>query len=179
MVDNAESKSAVLMLDECEEGLSQHYFELVPGELELGNECFSLAKPTQVHLHVSRGMETFMVDGSIHYTTTGECCRCLKPVEQVLEAGMRLLLQRKQASEEELEAVEDQQFEILDPGAREIDLKSFIREEIILELPQRVYCEEDCKGLCPQCGFDLNKGLCSCSKEPGDSRWAALGKIEF
>jgi uncharacterized protein len=179
LTDSAKSQSAVLMLDECEEGISQFDLKLAPEDLELSDESFSFSGPVQVSLRISRSIETFTIEGAIHCPTTGECCRCLEPVEQSVEASMRLLMQRKQASEEELEAVEDQEFEILDPGAREIDLKAFIREDIILELPPRVFCAEDCKGLCPQCGLDLNKGLCSCREGTGDARWAALGKIEF
>ena len=174
-----ESKSAVLRLDECEEGTSQFDFVVAAEELELYDMDFSFTEPVRVSLSINRCIETFMMKGQICCLISGGCCCCLAPTEQPVEASMRLLLQRKQASEEELEAVQDQEFEILDPGAREVDLKDFIREEIILELPLQIYCRESCKGLCAQCGHDLNRGQCSCDKDSVDPRWATLGDLKF
>jgi uncharacterized protein len=171
------ARSTILMLDECQEGTSWLDFEVAPEDLELSDESLGFERPIEVSLRISRSLETFAVDGAIRCPVKGECCRCLAPVEHSAQASTRLLIQRKRASQEELEAVEDQEFEILDPGTREMDLKDFMRAEIILELPQQVYCKEDCKGLCPQCGCDLNKGLCSCGEAAVDPRWAALGKI--
>ena len=51
------------------------------------------------------------------------------------------------------------------------------REAVILELPMRFLCSEDCKGLCPGCGSNLNNGPCDCVKTEGDQRWAPLKKL--
>lgn len=57
-----------------------------------------------------------------------------------------------------------------------VDLTEDLRESIILAFPSYPVCSPDCKGLCPQCGMDLNKSECECST-PADSRWAALGSL--
>jgi len=120
------------------------------------------------------------VDGRIHCCIKGECCRCLKEVEQLLEVPLKLLFQRKQATDEELEAMaEEEEVEILSPGIQEVDLADRIHDAVAIDLPVRVYCKEDCKGLCPGCGHDLNEGTCSCEKKETDPRWAALKGIEF
>jgi len=60
-----------------------------------------------------------------------------------------------------------------------VDLTANMREDIILELPQRALCAEGCKGLCPHCGKDLNKGSCRCKPSEGDLRWHALDNLKL
>jgi len=60
-----------------------------------------------------------------------------------------------------------------------MDLGDRIRDAVILELPVRIYCTTDCKGLCPQCGQDLNQEACSCAEKEVDPRWEGLKKIQF
>ncbi len=60
-----------------------------------------------------------------------------------------------------------------------VDLTANMREDIILELPQRALCVEDCKGLCPHCGKDLNKGPCRCKPSEADLRWRALDNLKL
>lgn len=175
----AELSPVVLRFDELPEGTTQMDFAVEAADLELSDVHFTFPAPVQIFFAVHRCLQTFTIQGRVLGTIEGECARCLMSVSQPVEISMRLLLQRKQASEEELEAMEDEEFEILDPGAREVDLKDFIREEALLELPQRIYCREDCKGLCTQCGHDLNQGPCSCGEETGDPRWVALDKVKF
>jgi uncharacterized protein len=63
----------------------------------------------------------------------------------------------------------------LDPRADEIDLRPAVREQWLLAVPGFVLCNEDCKGLCPTCGIDLNAGECGCpARVSADSRWDAL-----
>jgi hypothetical protein len=56
----------------------------------------------------------------------------------------------------------------------ELDLSQLAREQILLNLPEQVLCREDCKGICPTCGKDLNEGDCKCGEDEIDPRWAAL-----
>jgi uncharacterized protein len=62
---------------------------------------------------------------------------------------------------------------VLDPGARSLDLRPAVREEWLLAVPAFSVCREDCKGLCPKCGADLNEGPCDCPPST-DARWDAL-----
>ena len=66
----------------------------------------------------------------------------------------------------------------LDPRADEIDLRPAIREQWLLIVPAFVLCRDDCKGLCPTCGVDLNAGECHCPPQVSvDSRWDALRSL--
>lgn len=180
MERSAEKSPLVLNLDELEEGITRLNFQVGAEEIELSDAYFSFPRPFQVELDVHRTFENFTVNGRIRCCIKGECCRCLIDVEQPLEAPLKLLFQRKQATDEELEALaEEVEVEIISPGIQELDLTSRLLETIAVELPVRVYCKEDCKGLCPSCGHDLNEGACSCGKGETDPRWAALKGIEF
>jgi uncharacterized protein len=71
------------------------------------------------------------------------------------------------------EVEEDPDVYTLAPGSGIIDLRAAVREHWLLNVPRFVVCREDCKGLCPSCGENLNHAICAC--EPArDSRWNAL-----
>ena len=169
-----------LILDEIEEGLSRRQLELDPAQLELDEGEFRLVGSLQVGVRINRSAQTYQIEGQLHGRVAGECARCLEPVEQDLEAPLQLLLQRHQLSGDEREAAsEDEDVELLAPGAKQVDLKERLREAVLLELPIRMYCREDCKGLCVQCGHNLNTGACACAAGQPDSRWSALRDLNL
>jgi uncharacterized protein len=66
----------------------------------------------------------------------------------------------------------------IDPQDRELDLRPALREEWLLAAPSYALCREECKGLCPRCGTDLNAGSCQCAEQGADPRWDALRKLD-
>ena len=123
--------------------------------------------------------QMFGFKGQIAGVAQGECCRCLADVEQPLNAAVELMVQRKEASEDELEALaEEDLIRIIDPGMREFDVREILRDSLALELPMRVYCRPDCKGLCSSCGQNLNNASCGCTADSGDPRWQALAHLK-
>jgi uncharacterized protein len=60
-----------------------------------------------------------------------------------------------------------------------INLRDPIQEQVILALPDRVLCKPDCKGLCPQCGADLNEAACDCDRTPPFGKFAALKHLNL
>lgn len=174
------SSPILLTFDECEEGRTHLDFAIGAEEIELEDTYFKFPRSLQVDLTVHRSIETFTLDGRIRSAVRGECCRCLAEAEEPLAVEFKLLLQRRHASADELEAVaEDEEIEIVDPGKRGMDLGDRIRDAVILELPVRIYCKTDCKGLCPQCGQNLNQDACSCAEKEIDPRWEGLKKVQF
>jgi len=101
-----------------------------------------------------------LVTGRLSTPATLRCSRCL----QVFELPVRV---DNFAFHQELK---DEDF---------VDLTANMREDIILELPQRALCIEGCRGLCPHCGKDLNKGPCRCRPSEGDLRWHALDNLNL
>jgi DUF177 domain-containing protein len=66
---------------------------------------------------------------------------------------------------------------LLIDGHHDLHLADLIRQYLLLAVPMHPLCREDCKGLCPQCGRNLNNGGCTCNTESGDERWAALKRL--
>ena len=105
------------------------------------------------------------------------CARCLEPARAGVEGEMRYIFslrrdERRQEAEEGPDGEEE--MIILDSWEDEIDLRQLIWEVLITSLPGAVLCSDDCRGLCPQCGADLNEGPCGCGKESRDPRFDVL-----
>lgn len=100
----------------------------------------------------------------------GECRRCLSPVDVPLSQPLGLVFVAQE------DAVPDDDCYVVPRRATAVDLGEAVREELLLAVPQYVECREDCRGLCPRCGADLNAGPCGCQQEI-DPRWEALTKL--
>ena len=107
-----------------------------------------------------------------------QCARCLEPVKQDVEREFELLYRPlgADAGRDEL-SVTAAEAEIGYYQGDGILLEDVLREQVLLALPLKVTCREDCKGLCPHCGKNLNEEQCSCSVPMEDPRWAALKEI--
>lgn len=170
---------SVLILDELDEGVSQMSFDITAETLGVDPGDMNFPAPVRVQVSIGRTMQMFTVDGRVSGAVAGECCRCLQPAGADFTSKFRFLLQRKEASNDEVEALEDEEdVDLVDPGTKEVDLVDRLRDAVVLELPLRLYCKQDCKGLCPQCGQDFNSGDCSCADEAIDPRWEALASLK-
>jgi len=118
------------------------------------------------------------------------CSRCVGPVKLVVSEPITVTYLphgQVEAADEEL-AEGEAEVPIADLDAddmdvytyvgEEVDLEPLLREQIILAVPFAPLCREDCKGLCPTCGIDLNAGNCTCDRRPADPRWAALKNLK-
>lgn len=117
------------------------------------------------------GEGRFFWHGTMRTVVTGECRRCLTPVSAPVTADADALFTQ------ESEAREDPDAYPLAPDATEIDLTPAIRDEVLLAVPRFLQCREDCRGLCPRCGQDLNAGPCGCAPAT-DPRWQALESLK-
>jgi uncharacterized protein len=106
------------------------------------------------------------------------CARCLEPVTQDIAHHFDLLYrpQGADAGREEL-SVTAAEAEVSYYQGNGLLLEDALREQVLLCVPLKVICREDCKGLCLHCGANLNQGQCSCTEPVKDPRWAALQEI--
>ena len=74
--------------------------------------------------------------------------------------------------------VDEEDMDVYSYQGEEVDLEPLLREQVILAVPFAPLCREDCKGLCPVCGIDLNTGTCTCDRTPIDPRWSALRNLK-
>jgi uncharacterized protein len=110
---------------------------------------------------VQRTGEQISVRGLVRATARLECVRCLGGFERPVEAELTVYADRAGTSrgfERELERDDYMKFH----DGRQLDLREDAREALLLEVPITPLCREECRGLCPRCGSDLNLGPCSC-----------------
>ena len=102
-----------------------------------------------------------LVSGNCRVIVASECGRCLEPVEVEIAA-------------EDIEMFLD-----LDEYGDEIDISEDIRCELLLEFPMNLLCDDDCPGLCPECGVNLNEEQCKCKGPSGSLAWSALDDLKL
>jgi uncharacterized protein len=119
----------------------------------------------------SAGEGRFYFTGRIEGRIELPCRLCLEEVDVEVDEDVHLLLAETGAEE-----ADDPDVFLYDPNERMLDLRPSIRENWLLTVPAYVQCREDCKGLCPTCGINLNESTCSCTPTKTESRWDALLK---
>jgi uncharacterized protein len=147
-----------------------------PEELSVEDERLRLTGETKVEGHASRKGEEVRLRGRIAAEVEVFCDRCLKPLPAPLEVEFETAFLPAEAEAGKTENVE-LMAEELALSAYEgdaLNLDDLVREQILLALPTRTLCREECRGLCPNCGANLNEGQCACDRTETDPRWAAL-----
>ncbi len=142
----------------------------------LAEDGISAAGPVKIRLNVVRTDEQVHVQGDIRMSVHTECARCLAEVIAEVEAPVDIVLVPTGPGRESEDA-EDEGFGTY--REEEIDLAEHLRGQLALYFPSKFLCKPNCKGLCPQCGADLNNEECSCKTEAVDPRWAALNKLKL
>jgi uncharacterized protein len=171
--------------------LNIHQIEEVAKELEYeeptsvlnsllvhGQVCdYEFPRPASVRVRYYRAGSELFFQGHIHGEFVGHCGRCLDNYTAPLDKDFSIVLVPKPAAPADGElADEDLDLSFYEGDA--IDLSPLVREQIILVLPTRPLCEEECRGLCPQCGSNLNVQTCACTTSRGDPRLAVLKNLK-
>lgn len=138
-----------------------------------------LAAPLEADLVVTRHGRRVLVRSRVVGVIGLECARCLKaydqPVEGELETSLEIAGKETPEADRELTGEE---IEVQPVSGKGVDLRDLIAEQVHLAVPVKPLCSEDCRGLCPRCGADLNIRSCSCTEERTDERWEALKKLK-
>lgn len=103
-----------------------------------------------------------------------ECRRCLEPVDLTMEEDYDIVFSPVDETGEPV----DETTRVLSDSALDLDLAEAIREEVVLSQSLLALCEPDCKGLCAQCGINLNEERCDCSNMESDPRWDSLRALK-
>jgi len=130
----------------------------------------------QVAASVHRLRDLITVRGQIRARLVRPCDRCLGEAQMALESGLHAVIRRRSVTLPPEEGDEGEYLLTITEEDGEVDLTDQIRDRLVVEVPMAVHCSEECKGLCPRCGADLNQGPCTCPPEE-NVRWAGLGSI--
>lgn len=107
----------------------------------------------------NQGEEVFL-SGVLKLTYTGQCARCLKPVTRTMTLQLNERFSSRDTDDDDVYPYE----------GNFVDLTKTVNDNIIVALPVRLLCSEQCKGLCPVCGKNLNQGSCQCRPEQEDKK---------
>ncbi|HEV2704811.1 MAG TPA: DUF177 domain-containing protein [Pyrinomonadaceae bacterium] len=151
------------------------------GELELGDEQVRLLAGTRVEGEARRKDERVEVSGKLTGNMEADCDLCLAPVTLPAEVEFEVSFLPKAVGEEAVAGEreirgDEPDFSFYESGA--VDIDELVREQLLLALPSRFRCGEECKGLCPHCGADLNRETCACEHKEIDPRWSALAALK-
>jgi uncharacterized protein len=166
-------------LDSLEDGKGKFAHTYQPDELDLLDERVRLTAPATVTGFVKRSGAEVAVSGRFSSIVSVECDRCLKTVELPVSAEFRVdyITGRDYESSHAAElTAEDLDVSVFD--GESIDVDELVKEQILLSVPDRTLCREDCKGICSTCGADLNASACDCATSDIDPRWEALKKFK-
>ncbi len=155
----------------------------VLAEMAVSGEC-EFPAPIEAALRAMRIGDMIEVEGQVSTRVRLACGRCLKTFE--LPLGSHFALTYTHPTEELQAGADHEEIELRaeDTGlvyfeGETIDLKDGIQEQIVMAFPLRALCREDCKGLCAQCGHDLNDGDCGCRHQPSNGKFAALKDLKL
>lgn len=141
---------------ELEGSIDKEFISLPEGD------AYTVISPLQYNLKAVKISGGALVTGSCRTTVSGICGRCLDELTAEISA-------------DDIELFFD-----LEEVGEELDISEDIREELLLNLPMNLLCDDDCAGLCSKCGANLNKEKCSCNKRAsGSLAWSALDDLNI
>ena len=129
--------------------------------------------PIELDLRLEAVMEGVLVTGTAAARLVGECVRCLEPIHDDVEVDLQELF----VYEDEDSGADDEESGVSRMEGDLLDLEPVLRDTVVLSLPFQPLCQDDCPGLCPECGARLADDPGHQHDEPIDPRWAALAGL--
>ena len=134
-------------------------------ELQVGPDTFRFQEslPWQVFI-VNSGEGSLLASGQISGTATTDCARCLEPFELDFQGEIEGFIFLADPGDDLPEDMDEDEFLVADEY-RGVDIAPFLTAALVLDAPLVPLHDDDCKGLCPECGKNLNEGPCDCMTE--------------
>jgi uncharacterized protein len=152
------------------EGAHQRSLQAAPGEIGLDSR---FTKEVSVEAMLEKTSRQLYV--RVKFSACGRftCDRCLEEYDRDISSNFGIMY----VTDGESVAGGDDEVQVISADTNIVDIGEDVRQFAILALPQKNLCREDCAGLCPTCGKNLNRGRCDCPDDSGDPRWSALQKL--
>ena len=146
----------------------------VPAPADLGIEVLRVPEgaPVELDLRTEAVMEGVLVTGTARAALEGECARCLEPISDEIEVRFQELFVYDDQGVDP-----DEELEVSTLQDDLVDLEPLLRDAVVLALPFQPLCQDDCPGLCAECGARLADDPDHTHGEPVDPRWAALATL--
>lgn len=135
------------------------------------NGVHAIEKPVEAVVKILSHAGVVDISLSVKFTYSALCDRCAAPVEREYSFVLERTLVREFSGDD----FDDDRYILVEDA--KLDIDELVNSEVILSLPSKFLCRDDCKGLCVQCGKNLNEGKCSCSQSKIDPRLEALKEL--
>jgi len=155
--------------------------QYTPEAFTLTGEDFRIVAPVKLTARVSKDAQKVRLAGRVQTTLETDCGRCLEPFTVPVDAKLDLMF-LPETGDGAVQVAGEKEVREEDTGVsfykdETIDLGEVMRDEFFLVLPMKPLCKDDCKGLCPICGVNWNRDVCTCKEEWVDPRLAPLKKF--
>jgi uncharacterized protein len=150
----------------------RHRYELTEAGSTLDLPADDLTVEGEVHLDLvlDRTGSLLIARGEVVAEASMTCSRCLEPYVKTMSPEFEAVI-RMGNNTLQLEDEEDTPVDFVDDG---VSFAASVRESLILAVPMKPLCDDECRGLCQRCGTNLNRASCECPTEPVDPRWNDL-----
>ena len=153
------------------EGAHQRSLQATPKEIGLDDR---FTKEVLVESTLEKTSRQLYVRTEFKTGGVFTCDRCLEEFEHEISSGFGIMYVTDSDGAES----DNEEVQVISPDTNTIDLGEDVRQFAVLALPQKMLCSDDCAGLCPVCGTNLNRAKCDCKKDEIDSRWSGLQKLK-
>ncbi|MEW6278277.1 MAG: DUF177 domain-containing protein, partial [Candidatus Eremiobacterota bacterium] len=137
-----------------------------------------LTAPVSAEFKLTNAGSRILADGTVATTARLLCCRCAEPFEHPLTVEVQESFVPEDSREVPREDLQLEDLSIFTYREDRLEFDEILRQNLIAALPVKPLCRPDCRGLCDQCGQNLNQKACNCSGEEIDPRWGPLLKLK-
>jgi len=155
------------------EGAHQYDFDAEPKDLELDTR---FTDRVIIHVLLEKTGSQMHLRADLRTNGRFECDRCLDDFQSSLSTHYEIVYLTEDGSGHD---TTESEVQYLSPDATTIDLGDDVRQFLLLAVPQKLLCNDDCLGLCPSCGVNKNKVSCRCGEKSADPRWEVLKKLSL
>jgi len=168
---NRKESGLIIRISGLSNGLHEYHFTADPAEIGL-NPGFN--KEVTVGIHLDKSARQLYLKTDIGTSGMFECDRCLEQFELPIKAAYSVVYL---TSEADRGKYPPEEIKLITPETSSIDLTPDVKEMLMLSVPLKLLCRDDCRGLCPRCGVNWNRTQCDCTVEADTSRWGDLKNL--
>jgi len=138
--------------------------------------------PVQAKLFLTRQNQRVLLDGQLHFTCRFECDSCLELYDEVQDFSFKIEFEHLASNDPYWQSDEHQcpqaEMDVETLQQPEIDIYAMLEQQVILSVPAKRLCSQSCRGLCPSCGRNLNRDVCSCHGQQSNSPFQVLAQLK-
>ena len=146
------------------------------GEIEPFDDCIIRIESAECELAIQQSAQEYFCQGRLNARLVLQCARCLAEYEARIDTGIDFTV----CAEEDAARYRDgdsEEYVCFKGNELQVSIVDPVRQALALALPMKPLCSEDCRGLCSQCGADLNLEQCDCNTKTTDPRWDGLADL--